>query len=76
MALDKMRWDERSSQGMVVRTALGDWSTEDSLLFFDSRVYEMLPDGLREKCRPVEILPLKGIGKRQCWAARISELRC
>lgn len=67
MGLDKLRWED-STQGRLLREALGDWATRDSLVFLDSRVYEQLPTHVRSVCRDVSVLDLKGIGKRQCWA--------
>jgi hypothetical protein len=74
MALDKLRFEPE--RGEVLRTALGDWDKDESLLFLDSRVYEELPPEIQRLCRDVSILELKGIGRRRCWAIPISLFDC
>jgi hypothetical protein len=74
MELDKLRWKTETEQGKQCADALGDWSTDESLVFFDSRFYEALPDGIRAQSRMVGVFDFRGIGNRQCWALPISRL--
>lgn len=68
MDLDKLRWKD---EGQFMISKLGDWSTNESLIFFDTSVYEKLPENIRSKCREVGVLDLRSIGGKLCWATTI-----
>ena len=73
MSIDKDRWGF-SDQSKKIASALGDWATDESLLFFDASIFEIMPQELRSLCRGIDIVDFRGIGPKQCWASKIQEI--
>jgi len=73
MNLDKERWTD-SEQGKALRKSLDDWANDESLLFLDTSLYEMLPDSTRKLCRCIDVVQFSGVGPKQCWAIPIPKL--
>ncbi len=72
MSLDSQRF---KPEGEALVKALGDWSNNENLLFIDGSVFDELPDSVREMCRSLGVVPLKGVGKRGCWALPINSVK-
>lgn len=70
MSFDTLRWNE---EGQALHNALGDLGENSSLLFIDASVYQDLPEHLRSRCRSLDLVQLKGVGPRMCWAIPITE---
>ena len=74
MDLDKLRWKIDTIEGQSLKSNLGDWSIDESLIFFDTSLYEKLPNEIQERCREVNVIKLRSIGGRLCWAIPIPTL--
>jgi len=74
MDLDKRRWKAGSEDGDMLISALGDWSTDESLIFLGASVYEALPNNVQTKCRELGSPEMKGVGHKVCWAVSIPSL--
>jgi hypothetical protein len=73
MGLDAARWDQ-SELGQRVQDHLGDWTTDDALIFFDESVYTRLPDAAKSECREIDVVKFKGVGPHRCFGARINKI--
>lgn len=74
MSLDGDRWDDKSPRGQLMKTRLGDWTTDDSLIFLDESVFNQLPTAASSECLEIDVVQLKGVGPHRCFGARINKI--
>lgn len=73
MGLDGARW-EQSPLGETVQSHLADWTSDDSLIFFDESIFNRLPAAAATECREIDVVKFKGVGPHRCFGARINKI--